>query len=433
MSEEEEAIHKFAQKFIFKIDDPNAPQDPLDKQHQTIKEYMQEKMEFYKKQLEKHKSYKPYNPKSFKNSLYMEVCAINSFAAEAEEQIWLFITDSVKSIYKMGEYLLSVLDSNQEYAVDAETFRVEMDNRLQNNKNFKKMRFMFRALRTRLRRFLKLAPAPNYKHVMREQLNSAFFKYDQQYYYAPPTYIDMITPFYLENSPFKEMIEPTIVAFTDGQPDSAIVTVTSLADVIMEDLELSNTVSEGNRYIIWTSLLRYFFDEAYARRQDLSKFDDANTLFVEKCDLYSNQSIGDLNLPKHISQRFNPYYLAPSLFRTKHLKNLQEMEFLICPIDIIMKICYSLTDIIKFFSRDANHKLAFDDTKVLLLVLVSISAPSNAVAIARFLHKWREICINDDMIKAVNTFIASVKVIYSIEEIVDEENQDEEDEEDEDE
>jgi hypothetical protein len=84
------------------------------------------------------------------------------------------------------------------------------------------------------------------------------------------------------------------------------------------------------------------------------------------------------------------------------------------PLDLEHAIHRAYTAIVKFFST-AEHPLQFGDASTLLLGLISINPPPNAMSIAEFLEKWSALTINRECAIAREAFAAAVHQLYSLE------------------
>jgi hypothetical protein len=84
------------------------------------------------------------------------------------------------------------------------------------------------------------------------------------------------------------------------------------------------------------------------------------------------------------------------------------------PIDIVHDIDSTYRGVVKFFSKP-EREIQFTDASTLLLGLISINPPVNALAIAEFLQKWSALTILPETAIARDAFIAAVHQLYSLE------------------
>jgi hypothetical protein len=135
-----------------------------------------------------------------------------------------------------------------------------------------------------------------------------------------------------------------------------------------------------------------------------------NVAFMESCERYSSQSVLDLGLPDQLTKNYTPGLPLSSLFKSKQVQMLKVMEWMTNPIDLMYHVHATLGSLASLFANDELF-LAFDDTLTLLLALMSLSPPVNAVPISRFVVQWEPVQLSSVIQVAKNYFIAAVEQI----------------------
>jgi hypothetical protein len=89
---------------------------------------------------------------------------------------------------------------------------------------------------------------------------------------------------------------------------------------------------------------------------------------------------------------------------------LKPMEALTNPIDLMHYVHKILGTLATGFAAGEQF-LSFDDTLTLLLALLSLSPPVNAIAISAFVMKWETVQLSSVLSVGKNYFIAAVEHI----------------------
>jgi hypothetical protein len=160
--------------------------------------------------------------------------------------------------------------------------------------------------------------------------------------------------------------------------------------------------------VVYTVLVRYLFGLAYTLNpRDLQGSVEDNCAFLTACELFSMQTVRDLKLSDVIVRHYTPGLQLSSLFKSKQITLLMPMEFMTNPIDLMHHVMVVLEALAATFGADEGC-LSFDDTLLLLMSIMSLNPPSNAIAICAFLRKWEAIQLCPLMADAMNYFIVAV-------------------------
>jgi hypothetical protein len=171
--------------------------------------------------------------------------------------------------------------------------------------------------------------------------------------------------------------------------------------------------SGPTRTVLYTSLVRCAFGVAYTiNPATLGGSEDDNTTFLVACDKFAQQPVRALALSEGISKAYTLGLPVASLFRSKQIDMLKAVEFMTNPIDILYRVYLALNSLAQYFASSTDVLfLSFDDTLTLLLALMSMSPPGNAVAIAAFVERWQPLLLSQSLSLAKNYFVAAVHEI----------------------
>jgi hypothetical protein len=135
-----------------------------------------------------------------------------------------------------------------------------------------------------------------------------------------------------------------------------------------------------------------------------------NNGFLRACAAFAGQTVSDLRLPHDLTQKVTVGLPLSSLFKLKHVEMLKDMELMTNPIDLMFHVHVTLGQLARLFANKEQF-LSFDDTLTLLLAVMSLSPPVNAIAIARFVVKWEQVQLSSVVQLAKNYFVAAVEHI----------------------
>ncbi|OHT09919.1 hypothetical protein TRFO_04477 [Tritrichomonas foetus] len=349
---------------------------------------------------------------SGKRAFYKNACR---FYRDACEKLIEYEENSIEDLVKIAKLAINYLKENASRNIYCEELIEEISDRLTNNSDYKYYIFAKDALNKKVRYYFKSFKLRDTRTAMRTSLVTALrSNYDYETKYVTPTIVDTVLPYFLKDAAYSCMIEPIIEQILLESVSSLVVTISEFTDMFYEDIGYSNDYSTNTmKYICYTTIVRYFFDEAYLRKPLLSLHEDKNQIFLEKCEIFAQTNIGDLNIPERIKKQYVAYLPATSLFREQHLDILTDMQYMNNPLDIMLSLLAAQKQIAKYF-KDDEQPLTFKETATLMLVLMSVSPPINAVSIALFLKKWGDIHLLPECEQAKDIFIAAVELIYNL-------------------
>jgi hypothetical protein len=134
--------------------------------------------------------------------------------------------------------------------------------------------------------------------------------------------------------------------------------------------------------------------------------------FLSACQKFSVQTVKALGLSPSIAKHFTAGLPVASLFKSTQVNLLKPMEMMTNPIDMLHALHQILGMLATGFAAGEQF-LTFDDTLTLLLALLSLSPPVNAIAIASFVTKWDPVQLSSAVSVARNYFIAAVDQIVA--------------------
>jgi len=381
-----------------------------------LTEFVQDQVKQLDKAQEYCQNYKPPQPRSYTDNGYMFISVIGHYSTEVEEQMWEFIKESVNQMIELANCLIGLLKKHGNVAVDSVQFCNDMKNHFSTHQTLVHLIYLRKALKNKMKMITDRCTLPDYDHFFQLHLSTAFHSLDADTSYSPPSGLDLVVEDYIRHSKYYVMLDPIARVVANGDVKAALIALAEMAEILHIEVK---GINKQTKTCLYTSIVRSVFNEAYSLFPELNRFASANDAFMKKCDLFSNQTIADLRLPEKIVREYTPGMPVNSLFRRKQINLMKEMEFMMNPIDLMLHIHKAVKTIRRYFSTDAKD-LTYDDTKLLLLVLISVSPPSNAVSIARFLFHWKDLHLNPVIKDATMYFIGAVEIIFSIEGIQDE-------------
>jgi hypothetical protein len=335
-----------------------------------------------------------------------------SFLVEAADALYDFVRDSVGEVMDLAASLMEFMKYNTDYNVDSRKFVVDMQAAIDRNPKLGKFRFMKTAIQSKVRSLVDGFPAPDIHRVTRDAFFRTHFVLEEGQLYSAPSVFDNILSFYLGKSDLKEMIEPTILGILEGSIEGTLVTIASLAEMLCSILTPRS--SQSLTLVCYCSLTRFLFDEAYTRDREVSQFVEDDGTFLMKCDVISDCTVRSLRFSQGFKGRYGSKMRVSSLFREKQMSSIAKLGQLTNPIDISVVLQRAYALLLKFFG-DSQASVQPADAGMLLLCLVAVNPPSNAVSMARFLKKWTALNLVPAALPAREAFIDAVDQIASME------------------
>lgn len=364
------------------------------------------------KELSRWDSYRPLDPAKVCHLRQHLLLVLNAFHKEAEKRACDSITGCCDEVMELVVELLQFLHKNPRYSVTADNFIRDMSTRLKTHQKLKQLKYYRQSLKTKVRWLLKQYPALDYTLVAKSELGQCYFLYESELNYPQPSPFDDAIPLYIAHAGLTPMVDPIVTAILDGSIQSALLTIAEFSDLLKEGLITKQ--SPIHNVIIYTAVVRYVFNEAYLKRNDLNAGARENAEFLEKAMLFREQTIRQLTIPERIQKKYAPNMTISGLFNKKQQMMIDNLQFLTNPIDLLMTLHKAQQEIARYFG-DREKRLEFQETTTLMLALLAVNPPSNAISIARFLTRWKELTIFEDANNARNLFISAIQRICAFE------------------
>ena len=364
---------------------------------------------------QKRSSKKFIDPNQYFHSSFMILSVLKFFSQEIHEVISQHEINSFEEILEIAEQMFLLVCNNPKVIVDINNFTNFLLNCGAKNPRYKSNKFKRRCIQTKIKYIITRRVLPDYLNQIKIEFVSANQRYNPELQYSPPSPLDSLIAEYLYYSPLNNLIKPTSDCIAEGTHELAVYTVSEFALRVYKLLNVSTPQSQS---IVYTSIIRMLFDEAYINRTDLRKYNKANSIFLIRAEKYSNQTVRDLKLSESIIKNYTLGLPVYSLYKSKQLDLLKQMEFMTNPIDLMKHVHTIISSLAQYFGS-GDTALSFDDTFTLLLGLTSLAPPANAVSISKFVEKWNDFRLSSVVGIAKNYFIAAVEQLLTPEELLD--------------
>jgi hypothetical protein len=244
---------------------------------------------------------------------------------------------------------------------------------------------------------------------LQSELMNAVTRYDAAIIYSPPSIFDSALEEYIRRCPdLSKLVLPAVTVIGEGTVMAMLSTLSEFNLAILESLKI---YTPSSRAVVYTSLVRFLFGIGYTENPSpLMGTSEENFEFLRICQCFAGQTVKDLALANSIAKNYTPGLPLGSLFKSKNIDILKPMEFVTNPIDLMQYVHEILGSLAKLFGP-SDEFLSFDDTLTLLLALLSINPPGNAIPIAKFVTKWEPVQISSVVSLAKNYFVVAVEHI----------------------
>jgi hypothetical protein len=334
---------------------------------------------------------------------------INIWLKEHTVRVHSFQVGFVRSLIEVATVATAYLRANHDAVCDAKKLVKDWRRAGLECPEFNEMRAHRRVLYRWGRGMLTSNLRPDLTRLLQAELVIAMSKFDQTVSYAPPSYFDeLLEDFLNSDPPLAKMIFPVGVMITRGDPAGLVPTLGELNLIIMSKLGIK---SGGSRAVVFTCLVRFLFGIAYTiEPHPLIGDPSEKRIFFEACRRFSRQSVRDLQLSEAIIRSYTPGLQIASMFSSRHADLLKPMELMTNPIDLLNHVHETLGVLAAHFGS-AGDFVSFDDMMTLLLALMSVNPPENAIAIAQFLTKWERVQLSRVITFAKNAYVGAVDQI----------------------
>ncbi|EAY04018.1 hypothetical protein TVAG_055040 [Trichomonas vaginalis G3] len=338
---------------------------------------------------------------------------INSYVKNYDSQIIKYELESLQHLIELATDMRTFLQEHPNVNIDADLFCLKLDDYARNNEQYITIRNYRKCFYKKSKQIYLRITSSDITSQIRLEFIHANSKFDKDLYYSPPSNFDELLITYILQSSIQDSVQPTVQMIVDGNPDLAL---SAISDFCLKVYDLLNVSNEFSKAVVYTSVVRFLFDEAYTVHSELYKYNKANSIFMLKAEEFSKQSVRELRLSKDILKNYTPGLSVSSMFKSKQLGLMKMMELMTNPIDLMKHVHTTISALAQYFGGD-GEMLSFDDTLTLLLGLMSLSPPSNAISIAKFVDKWSCIQLSDIVGRAKDFFIAAVEMLMEGEDI----------------
>ena len=287
----------------------------------------------------------------------------------------------------------------------------ESSKKCSNNQNYRTLKKKLKTLSRKQEKVSRKGLVPNLHSQIRVEIMNSLNQYQEEIEYAPPTELDEIISEYLSHSPLTETIEPTLSIIKNTSQAEGLAAIDCFVQSVYSVL---NSKSGPSQVILYFSSIRFIFNEFYPYESDLNKYNDQNAIFLKKCEAFSHRTVRDLELAPELVNGYTPGLPISSLFKTKQLAMMDQMGLMTNPLDLMFHIHFVVQKLANNFGKEGTF-LAFDDTLTLLIALIAINPPVNAISIREFMAKWENLQMSPYVKMDKDYYVAAIDHIMSIE------------------
>ena len=331
---------------------------------------------------------------------------------EVNNRLLNFLASSVNEIREMFEKIENFLKSNPDKNVKIPELINGIKEAYDSNQNTKKLFFKKKALKSKINQIFNTKKTDEAKKLLHRFLSEGLSQlYDYEKKYINSTSLDNCFAYYMYESPYEPMIQPTVFQIVSASVHSTLVTIAEMTEMLYEDMNLV-LINPPMRDCAYISFIRFFFNEAYVAKPFFRQTPQ-NAEFLAKCSRYQQYTIEEINIPNWIKEKYQGSYSITSLFIEKHFDLLSGLEYLTNPIDIYFVLNNAINTVQKHFKIQEDQD-GFDDLATMLLVLIVIDPPTNAFLIAQFLELWGSIRLFKEYENLQNIYISAIRRINSL-------------------
>lgn len=337
---------------------------------------------------------------------------IKQMILDINNQKFEFETGNLQKCISAAKYVLEIIRNDSTVKFQAKNFIIHLTKSLSNKKEYSSLNYQRKSLMSKISRYCVVYA----KEASLESTKNAFLEANQRFNddlsYSPPSVFDtMIEDYILEHRPMTLIVSlANFIAY--GEPDEGFFnTMVEFINGLIDDFKTTTT---NIQIILFTSALRFLFNEAYQIKPELRSYLEEDEKFLIKCEIFAKQPASSLKLTKDVGNYYVPGLPIRSLFKNRQVQMLREMDFITNPIDMMAQIYFIIDSLAQFFGSDVGV-LSFDDTLTLFLALLSMSPPANCISIVKYINKWAELQSSSVFRDAMNFFVIAVEHISQIE------------------
>jgi hypothetical protein len=335
--------------------------------------------------------------------------ALEWFAISWSKDILKAEINHIQSILAVASVVHDHLSANPRAIASIPRLEASLNEFFQSNPDYLAAKKKALALSIKLELLKHRMPLPPHRNHFTACMLLSVAVYDQEVCYCPPSEFDsMLGQFLLADPSLNPIVRSAAVLIADGHSKVLLSTLGELNKFVRDKLQITTGASSA---VLFIGILRQLFHMAYLLNPvSLLGNTAENAEFLVLCHEFSGQTVRDLDLMDAITRHYTPGLPVASMFKSKQIAMLKEMEFMTNPIDMLVHVNQILGKLAGFFASGEGF-LSFDDTMTLLLALLSIDPPCNALAIAGFVEKWECVQLSNTVAFSAKYLVAAVNQI----------------------
>jgi hypothetical protein len=341
--------------------------------------------------------------------VYHDIAQIKMWIFGINERIYAIQLKHLSRLIVLAKEIRDYVCNTPQTIGECDGLEAEMRRDIRADVCYEKLRVHRHALLTKARGMICVNMRMEPLALLQTEVLAAIAVYDAQVNYSMPCRFDEILVDYIRSCPeLSGMVNPAAAVIAEGTPMALLSTLSEFNLAMMSRLKIN---SEPARAVVYTALVRFLFGVGYTlNHAQLMGSDKENCAFLKACEKFSEQTVRELVLTKVITQNYTPGLTVASLFKSRQVDMLKPMEAMSNPIDLMHYVHDTLGKLATYFASSEQF-LSFDDILTLLLALMSLSPPANAIAIGAFVTKWDSVQLSDMVSIAKNYFVAAVEQI----------------------
>jgi hypothetical protein len=338
-----------------------------------------------------------------------KLAQVKKWLSEVQTEIYDFQLSRLRDQLTVAVELSRYVSKTPHTVFDFEKLASAGRTAITKNEGYQKLRATRRRFIVYVQQLLSFRVDLDYVAWLQSEIKAAAELFDAELNHSPPSSFDTALEEYIRRTPeLSVLVVPAASVIAEGTPLALMATVSEFNIQLMRFLNITAGIP---RCVLYASLVRFLFDVGYTMSPaSLMGSKEENQKFLESCHAFSTQTVHELGLPPDLTQKVTVGLPLSSLFKLKHVEMLKDMELMTNPIDLMHHVHTTLGGLAKLFANKEQF-LSFDDTLTLLLAVMSLSPPVNALAISRFVVKWEQVQLSSVVQLAKNYFVAAVEQI----------------------
>ena len=335
------------------------------------------------------------------------VAQVDIWLKETSDELARSKVERLQELIDEATFVRNTVISTPNSSGNYEKWKVDAGKRYRRDPNLLKLKRQKDSLQSLVNHWVPKLLQGEVMMALKSSLVEATSSYDSEVCYSAYGEFDHVFEEFIRcDDELCALVNPTAEIIIDGTSKALLSTLSELNIAVLGKM---NIQAEMAKVIVYTSLVRLVFNAAYANCPSILEGTlEENDKFTRACYKYAQQTVRELGLSDAITKNYTQGLHVVSLFRAKQVDLMQPIELMTNPIDIIMHVHHILGKLATYFASNEGF-ISFDDTLTLLLALLSISPPVNAIAISKFLTKWACVQISSLVNVAMNYYLAAVE------------------------